>query len=551
MNANKELSNIYGSNSPQDFHHVSLTGGCRVAQSKAIPKFYEAPKEVVATTPAFSMSGGARKKKSKGGANEYPVYANGTYVQDKTFDLFRNTFSLNWYLTNPRYNALWVLEEKDTVEKFCKVWLDYLKEKGIVPGSEQASKLSASATAPPAGLRYAKDIFDVYTNPNNVGMDYHIPRDFPMIKDEDLILRRTNRAGDTCYFKFLDANKIVCSVDKEFPTDPKKTTTLKLLAKCSQSVFIITGPLPQEVIDGKTDAKAKGKASKKTIYSIMGGGNAETGAECKKAIDYLAEKVNDGDLDNGAAEFLAEQVLDRIDNEVEEEEAVKEVSKFMTGDRLFSALKIIAAGNAAVPEEKFDPQEIAEADSMLINSMKVMKALDDHTMQKFTKRVHSSYHNACLSKNPTERFIKDIAASYTDINDFKADVATQYVREHKNIRNVFNIFKAIDDALNGQNRGLAMNIGESSAINDIVMNALSEGVTSVNAKANIPTLMHVRSPFKKVLNCKGLKGGAVEEPQPAPVVEELKAKPQPIDVDDDDDGSDDEDQILAAFNKFH
>jgi hypothetical protein len=144
--------------------------------------------------------------------------------------------------------------------------------------------------------------------------------------------------------------------------------------------------------------------------------------------------------------------------------------------------------------------------------------------------------------------MKDVSKGYADINDFKADVAVQYLKSHKNkvgVETCVKLFKCIDLALNGTCEGLAQTIGNSSALNDIVMSALSDGITSVNAKANVPTFMKAKSKYRSVLGC-SLKGGADPIPEPedsVPVHAEVKS--------DDDDEYDDEDEILSAFNKFH
>ena len=532
MDVNTVMSNIFGAGSPQDFHHISLSGGQIYGENTIETEAKPNIKYLDVSTPNapipepysynsynsyMSMEGGGGKKKRniKGaGDDEFPTLANGTYVQDKSFDNMRLTFCLNWYLTNPRYNAIWVVEDDKTVSEYCAKWQEYLKKEGIPLGSVNASKLSASTSAPAAGLRYTKAIFDVYTSPNNNGYDYHVLADFPQIIKADDVLRRTNRAGDVCFFKFISANQILCSTDQKF--DKSKTTTLKLLAKCQQAVFILKGSLPSEILDGKKT----GQSSRTGVYTMNGGGKDDniTGSEALSEFEQEISEMQDADV--AAYNYIAKQVLAQVEETGESlPQAAKKYAKYMSGDYVFSAFKMLADKNCKLHSirhlKEIAEEDIATTADELLAQTTTEAEVSPEVIHDFTRRIEQCYHKACLSNNPTDYFINRIAKAYSNSSDFKANIVAGYLKNkplNKSvIKNAFNIMKSLNNVLENRNySGLASKIGESSALNDIALEVFTEhGPISAIAKAHIPTLV---KPLKKkysILNRKSMRGGSI------------------------------------------
>ena len=230
-----------------------------------------------------------------------------------------------------------------------------------------------------------------------------------------------------------------------------------------------------------------------------------------------------------------------------------------------------------------NPMEIQQVHEMLVDKMHNSKPVSATTIKSFKAKVSTAYKNATTTKSPSKHFINKMAKAYNNINDFKADAVTPYVRQNRSIEgihNAFRVMKAIDDIIAGGDaeNGIAMAIGESSPLNDIVRQSLKH-VTSVNAKSNIPNIKcnNIACSYRNILK-KGMKGGSiyggddVPAPAPAPPVKKPEEPPVPVEEpkvdtteekikelkrlqdmsgdDDSDSDSDEADALLAQFADF-
>ena len=593
-NVNAVMSNLYGAGSSQNLYTVSLTGGAAPKRNNVPEVKYldvEAPTRVTQdyNSSSYTMLGGGKRKQASD--DQFPVYANGTHVPDKTFELMRNTFCLNWYLCSSRFNAIWVVEPDAVVKKFCDEFLDELKKQGITPGTTEASKYAAKNNG-----RYNKDIFDVYTQnpPNNAGMDYHVDQDFPKVSMKDTILRRTNRDGQVCYFKFISADEILCSDSQKFTDGEEHTTKLKLLAKCQQSVFILKGALPKSVIEANSSGKSAAASS--VVYDMTGGG------KYSPKNDFIKEFTHCGhDLETASYNFIGKQVLKAIDNGKSFDEAINKFAKHYTGDHVFTAFKLMAEDSAELAPltgmDDVDAEEIDDVHKELIDKMQCMKEVNADAVRNSCMKINKMHSKALASKTPSKDFVRYVRQIYNNVSDYKADAAVPYVKKHasvEGINNAFKIFSAIDNALSDDKpSGFAISFNGNVAINDIIRNSIAENITSINVKCHVPSLLlSSRRKTRHIIKHKAqtsLQGGSiyggdgeepvvapkpepvpettqiprkpVAEPEPAPEVENKlqalrKAQDATIVSSDDEedvdtnDSSDEDDEILARFAQF-
>lgn len=512
MNVNSVISSIYGAGSPQSFDHISLCGGSKIKLNNNKPNIRYLDEEVMnseqihestpVTMPAIT-GGYAAKADSK--PEDWPVYTNATYVEDPMLELLRKVFCLNWSLCNARYNTIYVIEDEKTVKKYCDEWLKELESKGYMPGTVEASKYTAKSNC-----RFNKCTFDVFSQnpPNNAGMEYHVDADFPAIIKKDEVIRRTNRDGQVCFFKFNGPDEIICSESPNFPGGSDKTTTLKLLAKCQAAVFIIKGSLPKSITDAGAAAN-----SKSASYTLAGGSRNVVLGHIKN--DFIKEFNEAGhDMEEASYNYLGKQVLQSIYNGESEEKAVEKLSKYYSGDHIFSAVKLMSDENSpALPiNVEFDEEEIREAHKMLIDKMNCQNSIGKDSIRKFVDSVAARHAKA---NGSASAFMHSMKGKYKNICDFKADVVTPYLKRHSSIGGINTAFKIMRDmdaalASDSYNDGTCTQVGNTCALNNIVLESITDGLTSVNAKANIPRLLACGKKNKRrVLKRKAMSGGSI------------------------------------------
>lgn len=581
MSENSIMSNIYGAGSPQSFEGVSLTGGNKFHYTQPRPNVRVMDAEP-STQQSYDMSGGRvapskQASKAEVKSEDWPIYANALYIKNDDLQHFLYTFSQFWNVANARYNAITVLPDHKTVEKYCKEWEEELKSKGFTVGSVEASKYTAKSNC-----KFNRYIFDVFSQnpPNNAGMEYHVSGDFPLVVNKDEVIRRTNRDNQVCYFKFNGPDEIICSDSMKFPEEEEHTVKLSLLGRCQAAVFILKGNLPKAIAEAE---QSKANAIYENgIYTLAGGNLANDKVGVKESFIKEFNKAG-RDIESACYNFFGKQALQAIYGGEDQDAVVERMSKYYKGDHVFNTMSLLADSEAKLfpLNEEFDSEELEEIHKMFIDKMSCAAAASSDKINKFKNSIAVKFNKS--QGNPGE-FIHSLNSSYKNAYHLIADATTPYIKKHANIDGINNMFKIMNSMSNllkdkNYSGAFCTKIGDTCALNTIVLEALSENPTYIQAMSNVPSLMNRVKKPKRVLKRKmtggSIYGGEGESPVPKPEqpkpesiekepsveeiakIEELQsAQNKPLFDDpptDDEDMSDDDgegEEILTSFASF-
>ena len=582
MSENSIMSNIYGAGSPQSFEGVSLTGGNKFHYTQPQPNI-RVIDALPPTQQSYDMSGGnavpRHSAKAETKTEDWPIYANALYIKNADLQHFLYTFSQFWNVANARYNAITVLPESKTVEKLSKEWEEELKSKGFTVGSVEASKYTAKSNC-----KFNRYMFDVFSQnpPNNAGMEYHVSGDFPLVVNKDEVIRRTNRDNQVCYFKFNGPDEIICSDSMKFPEEEEHTVKLSLLGRCQAAVFVLKGNLPKSITEAE---QSKANAIYENgIYTLAGGNLINDKIGVKESFIKEFNKAG-RDIESSCFNFFGKQALQAIYGGEDQDAVVARMSKYYKGDHVFNAMSLLADSDAKLfpLNTEFDPEDLEEIHKMFIDKMSCSAAASSGKISKFKSSIAAKFDKA--QGSPGE-FIRSLNASYKNAYHLIADATTPYIKIHANIDGINNMFKIMNSMSNllkdkNYSGAFCTQIDNRCALNTIILEALSENPTYIQAMSNVPSLMNRVKKPKKVLKHKmtggSIYGGESESSEPKPIekepsaeeiekepsaeeiakIEELQsAQNQPLFDDpptDDEDISDDDgegEEILTSFASF-
>ena len=399
----------------------------------------------------------SRQKKHKGGANNYETVAYAEYIKNQDFLTFMNAFYLIRKVTHTPSAGVYIIPNKKELNEMIKKFHDELNEKNIEIGSDEAVKYAAVKELP-----YKRCIFTVFGGDNS---HYKLDKEAPYKNFG--IVKRVNLYSEIMYFKYLSDDEIMVCNSEEC----KKGTTVKLIAKCNNGIYVFQGSIPEAketksrnsvtLINKKNSNKKKTKKSKKS----MKGGNLEIdeesefesmlGGKKRKAINknkakskklkYMLNNITD---ENSACNFIANMAL--ADYQEHGEEAFEKYSKMLSGDLLHSAFRIIFNDEIeTIPTTDYSNEDKNIIMTELIQRYNITnKVFDQQKYSSLFKKIYKKIAQLNLSpKESTIEYKKIINNKFNKVgmNILKADIATSMYRNGQPLQLAIKYADTIDD----------------------------------------------------------------------------------------------------------
>ena len=502
---------------------------------------------------ATGMLGGSviqlasKSKKTVGGGFEKVAYPE--YISNSDFQSFMKNFYLVRKITHTPSAGVYVIPPKKELDAMIKEFQNELKKENIELNSEEAFKYAAIKELP-----YKRCMFTVFG-----GDSEHYKLDKEVTYKNFGIVKRVNLCSEVMYFKYESETEIMICNSEEC----KKGTTAKLIAKCTNGVYVFQGTLP-DAIETKTKnstkviAGKKKKSKKSPKKKAMKGGDLdeleidledldeyESGVEKKVAMEggdavkltkdvqkqkMLLMKKNVVD-ENSAVDFIANMAL--ADYEINGEKAINKYVNMMSGDLLHSAFKIVFNNNCNVA---FDTQYTEEDKEEIINRlMKKYKISNKNfNREKYTAVFKNIYKRvaACnLPPNESSRQYKAMIKSKFDkvgIDMLKADIATSMYRNGQPIETAIRFANSIDsddDIMENNLSKIEYNSEsnesyQTSRYNYIINKAIvSIPLIGLNAQTYAPLIPNTPK-IKSVFNKKSSKKELVKKDAEIDVIED-------------------------------
>lgn len=399
----------------------------------------------------------SRQKKHKGGANNYETVAYAEYIKNQDFLTFMNAFYLIRKVTHTPSAGVYIIPNKKELNEMIKKFHDELNEKNIEIGSDEAVKYAAVKELP-----YKRCIFTVFGGDNS---HYKLDKEAPYKNFG--IVKRVNLYSEIMYFKYLSDDEIMVCNSEEC----KKGTTVKLIAKCNNGIYVFQGSIPEAketksrnsvtLINKKNSNKKKTKKSKKS----MKGGNLEIdeesefesmlGGKKRKAINknkakskklkYMLNNITD---ENSACNFIANMAL--ADYQEHGEEAFEKYSKMLSGDLLHSAFRIIFNDEIeTIPTADYSNEDKNIIMTELIQRYNITnKVFDQQKYSSLFKKIYKKIAQLNLSpKESTIEYKKIINNKFNKVgmNILKADIATSMYRNGQPLQLAIKYADTIDN----------------------------------------------------------------------------------------------------------
>lgn len=403
----------------------------------------------------------AKRKKHKGGANNYETVAYAEYIKNQDFLTFMNAFYLIRKITHTPSAGVYIIPNKKELNEMIKKFHDELNEKNIEIGSDEAVKYAAIKELP-----YKRCIFTVFGGDNaHYKLDKEAPyKNFGVVK-------RVNLYSEIMYFKYVSDDEIMICNSEEC----KKGTTVKLIAKCNNGIYVFQGSIPEAketksrnsvtLVNKKNTNKKKTKKTKKSMKggnleneeemdeeleldSMLGGKKRKVSNKNKiksKKLKYMLNNVTD---ENSACNFIATMAL--AEYQKNGDEAFEKYSKMLSGDLLHSAFRIVFNDEIeTIPEVEYSNEDKNIIMSELVQRYNITnKVFDQQKYSSMFKNIYKKIAQLNLSpKQSTIEYKKVIRNKFNKVgmNILKADIATSMYRNGQPLQLAIKYADAIDD----------------------------------------------------------------------------------------------------------
>ena len=400
----------------------------------------------------------AKRKKYKGGANNYETVAYAEYIKNQDFLTFMNAFYLIRKVTHTPSAGVYIIPNKKELNEMIKKFHDELREKNIEIGSDEAVKYAAVKELP-----YKRCIFTVFGGDNaHYKLDKEAPyKNFGVVK-------RVNLYSEIMYFKYVSDDEIMICNSEEC----KKGTTAKLIAKCNNGIYVFQGSIPEAketksrnsvtLINKKNKNKKKSRKNMKggdleneeimdeefESESMLGGKKRKTSSKNKiksRKLKYMLNNVTD---ENSACNFIANMAL--ADYQENGNESFEKYSKMLSGDLLHSAFRIIFNEEIeTIPNVEYSNEDKNIIMSELIQRYNITnKVFDQQKYSSMFKSIYKKIAQLNLSpKQSTIEYKKIIKNKFNKVgmNILKADIATSMYRNGQPLQLAIKYADAIDD----------------------------------------------------------------------------------------------------------
>lgn len=485
------------------------------------------------------------KSISTGGATSsgYELVAYPEYIKNQDFQTFMQSFYLIRKISHTPSAGVYVIPNKKELNDMIKDFHSKLAKENIEVGTEEALKFAAIKELP-----YKKCIFTVFG-----GDEQHYKLDKEPAYRNFGTVKRVNLLSEVLYFKYESETEI-----KICPTsDCSNGTTVKLIAKCNNGVYVFQGNIPEaketkarnsaKVISSKCDKNDN--APEETLEDFSG--NLEGGykkltkknAQSTKMI-LMAENVSDEDT---ARNFIANMAL--ADYEKNGNATIAKYSNMFSGDLLHTAFRIVFNDECNYAfDTDYDDSDKDEIIKELVSNYKINNKVQDRIKfagkfkSAYKKVLNSNFSNPAQSSKEYKKIINNMFSKLGK-DMLKADIATSMFRNGQNITESIKFANSIDSDKEIMENNLSRieydkesgSMLQTSRYNYIINKALTtEPLIGINAKTYAPILSY--KPKRRRVYKRSMKGGDLydsdEEPQKIPTEDKKeKDSSEELDID--------------------
>lgn len=403
------------------------------------------------------------------------------YIKNEDFKKFMESFYLIRYVCNTKSSSVYIIPPTAKLNKMITEFNKILENEKIQVGSSEAVYFAMN------NKKYTEHLRSVFTIHANSGDNYRLDnlslcfgssaaatikkRNIHNYRNFNPVIR-TNVAGEQYKFIYVDETSIKVSNDIVTENGSKgQITTVKLIARCDNGIFVFQGDLPEpktkyerSLTGGKSDNAGQNKKLSKVEYFIKSHNKDKT---CKKFICSMLKEAKDTKQD------------------------LKPYYEDFSSNFIHTAFKLCFDERIKeVPED--DKMSNKMMDNLLTELCKNMKLINKNiNTGDFSKVINNTYMNSIQGcEDPmtsTKNFMKSLMSIYKNNKlEFNADVATAlYLQNDFTEKDIQDIFSFMTELNNYEKSDLSKiskseynfdnhNNQSTSYLNKLVKGALSE-----------------------------------------------------------------------------
>jgi len=449
---------------------------------------------------ATQMMGGAKSKKSKvkrtKGGSEYEETAYPEYIGNADFQLFIKSFYLIKRVCHSYAASIYVIPPTSELKAMISDFEKTLKENKITPGSVEALQYATTYDLP-----FKRCIFSVFADADSA--HYKLDKEAPY--KQFGTVKRTNLLSEQYFFKYLNETEIKICPDEKTETG---ATTVKLLAKCINGVYVFQGSIPK--------AKLTYEKKIKNAQSFIGG---SLKADSLVKFNHLKSYLNKYG-EQGAERFIAGCVKANSSE-------IKNYAKLFSGDLLHSAFRICFNSGIADSFEDVSAKEARTITKQLIKMFRPTDTLPD--AMKFANMFKGIYAKTVamnlVAKESSKEYMNQLNKVYSKIGKdmLYADIATNIYRSHdySELQDIYNLVENAEsvnkdlygdssDSVHLEFSDSSTNVFKTSKLCNYINQALLIApLVGVNAKSYYPQLQSIDT-SKKSYSKMNMYGGYFE-----------------------------------------
>ena len=451
------------------------------------------------------IKGGSESKTKSD--NGYEECAYPEYITHPDFQRYIHEFYLVKRICHSYSASLYVIPPKDKLDEMIKEFKDTLKKEKIEEGTAEAFQYSAIHDLP-----YKRCIFSVFADSD--AAHYKLDNSAPY--KEFGTVKRTNLLSEQFFFKYKSDKEVLICPDEK--TD-KGATTVKLIAKCLNGIYVFQGDIPGAKLTYEKKFKTKAFIGGSLKYNSL--------VKFNHLKSYLTKFG-----ENGAERFIAASVKANPNN-------MRLYTKLFSGDLLHSAFRICF--NSGISEDVSEPTatEARNITKQLIKKYKPNdKPIDAVKSMRIVQKLYAV--NVAKSLNPKEaskEYVNSLKHLYEKCGKdmLYADVAVNLYRSHdySDLQDIYNLVENVEsvdndlygdvsDVVHLEFSDTSTKAYKTSKLCNYINQALSIApLVGINAKSYYPQLQSIDTVRKSYTlsggyfeNVYGIAGGDDEsEPQ--------------------------------------
>lgn len=440
------------------------------------------------------------------------------YIQNKDFKTFIDEFYQIKRVVHSYSASIYIIPPTASLKSMVADFKKQLAKEKIEERSEEAFKY-ASVTA----LPFKRCIFNVFADSNSKSYKLDAKEE-PAYRDFGTV-KRTNLFNEQFWFRYKsDTQILICPHEK----DDKGATTVKLIAKCNDGIYVFQGELPkaekmfERKVNGKNNKAMTGGKKKSVCHCGKCPACKKRSKKIKKEKKQLLIKFLERYGEQGAERFFASCALCAK----EHNHSMDVYNKCFSGDLLHSAFRVVFNSDAVdIPlMDDYSTKEIRTMTNELCkNFSPIKKSYKQDEMQKWYQKIYNTVAAKNMSAKQASNTYKHLLIQKLGkfgLDMLEADIATSLFRNsyQDDVNQIFNITDGIEEeGVDGDNEIAnelkdsshleyeddSLNVFATSKFNAIVNDALTSApLVGLNAKSYYPNL--------QALDVRGMMGGEID-----------------------------------------